>query len=112
MGEQKVMRKGHPADKAKNPKCRHGKSCCPHSTKGKYTQGSPNVDADNCPLVRVGDEFAHDDKCCDSNKGTAAKGSTKVTCNNRPVHRDKDRTKHCGGDGKGDGGCPKVLAGP
>lgn len=61
-------------------------------------KGSPDVDVNNKPALRVTDSGVHS-TCCGSNTWIAMKGSSTVLINNLPAHRLFDQDKHCGGMG-------------
>jgi uncharacterized Zn-binding protein involved in type VI secretion len=89
----------------------HGCPACPHPPKGPAIKGSPNVNVNTRPAVRVGDNGIHA-VCCGPNTWTATVGSSTVMINNIPAHRKDDLDTHCGGPGKMDEGSPTVVTGP
>jgi uncharacterized Zn-binding protein involved in type VI secretion len=101
---------GRVGDNALVPIDVHGKPCCPHVCVGPGTSGSPNVNVNNQPALRVSDPGMHA-ACCDSNSWKAAQGSSTVSINNLPAHRVGDQTTHCGGIGMLILGSPNVIVG-
>jgi uncharacterized Zn-binding protein involved in type VI secretion len=88
----------------------HGCPACPHTAMGPAIIGSPNVNINNMPALRVGDLGIHA-PCCGPNMWTATQGSTTVMINGRPAHRKDDMDTHCGGVGKLIVGSPNVIIG-
>jgi len=88
----------------------HGCPACPHVVVGPAFQGSPNVQVNYRPALRVGDMGLHA-PCCGPNVWTASEGSSTVLINNKAAHRQGDGDDHCGGDGKLIEGSPDVIVG-
>ncbi len=61
--------------------------------------GSPNVNVNSRPALRVGDMGMHA-ACCGPNMWTAQAGSGTVNINGKKAHRMGDADTHCGGSGK------------
>jgi uncharacterized Zn-binding protein involved in type VI secretion len=72
--------------------------------------GSPNVLANNKPVLRVTDMGVHA-ACCGPNMWQAQVGSATVMCNGLPVHRLGDMDLHCGGVGNMIEGSPNIIVG-
>jgi uncharacterized Zn-binding protein involved in type VI secretion len=72
--------------------------------------GSPNVNVNGRPALRVGDPGVHA-ACCGPNTWTATIGSGTVFINKKPAHRLNDMDTHCGGIGKMVEGSPDVITG-
>jgi len=77
----------------------HGCPACPHPAVGPAIMGSPDVNCNGRPAIRVGDPGLHA-ACCGPNNWTAQQGSATVFINNKAAHRMNDADKHCGGMGK------------
>ena len=90
---------GRLGDRAQVPSDSHGGVCCAHGAVGPATAGSPNVNVNSKPSLRVGDPGVHS-SCCGANKWNAKEGSPSVFVNGIKAHRMGDETKHCGGMGK------------
>jgi uncharacterized Zn-binding protein involved in type VI secretion len=88
----------------------HGCPACPHPGVGPAISGSPNVNINSRPAIRVGDPGIHA-ACCGPNTWTATKGSGTVFINNKPAHRLNDMDTHCGGVGKMIEGSSDVIIG-
>jgi uncharacterized Zn-binding protein involved in type VI secretion len=88
----------------------HGCVACPHTCVGPAIQGSPDVNCNGRPAVRVGDHGIHS-ACCGSNTWEAHAGSATVFINNKAAHRLSDADKHCGGLGKMIQGSDNVIVG-
>ncbi len=101
---------GRLGDKSEAKKDSHGCPSCTHSVKGPAIQGSPNVFVNSLPALRVDDMGIHV-ACCGPNTWIAKKGSDTVFINGKPAHRKKDKTKHCGGEGKLIEGSSNVFVG-
>jgi uncharacterized Zn-binding protein involved in type VI secretion len=82
-------------DKSQVPACAHGCPACPHPAVGPAISGSPNVNINKRPAIRVGDPGIHA-ACCGPNTWTADKGSGTVNINGKAAHRMSDQDKHCG----------------
>lgn len=79
--------------------CAHGCPACPHPAVGPAIIGSPDVNCNKMPALRVDDTGMHA-ACCNTNTWTATAGSGTVFINNKKAHRQNDADKHCGGQGK------------
>ncbi|HEY4303243.1 MAG TPA: PAAR domain-containing protein [Gemmatimonadaceae bacterium] len=90
---------GRIGDLSQTPFDNHGCPSCPHPCSGPALVGSPNVNVNNKPALRVGDSGVHS-ACCGPNQWTAQAGSSSVYINGKPAHRLGDVVKHCGGVGK------------
>ena len=97
-------------DKSQVPADAHGCPACPHSCIGPAVAGSPNVNVNGKPALRVGDPGVHA-ACCGPNTWTATIGSCTVFINKKPAHRLNDMDTHCGGVGKMVEGSPDVITG-
>lgn len=97
-------------DKGNVPADAHGCPACPHPCVGPAIGGSPNVNVNKKPAVRVDDPGIHA-ACCGPNTWTATKGSGSVNINKKAAHRQGDDQKHCGGSGKSIEGSPDVITG-
>ena len=97
-------------DKSDVPADGHGCPGCAHHCVGPATAGSPDVNCNGRPALRVGDPGVHSG-CCGSNTWIATKGSTTVFINNKPAHRINDQDQHCGGVGKMIEGSKNVIVG-
>jgi len=97
-------------DIAKIPADVHGCTVCPHPCQGPAREGSPDVNVNNLPAMRVGDPGIHA-ACCGTNTWNAQAGSSKVMINGKPAHRKTDATKHCGGVGQMSTGSSDVITG-
>ncbi len=86
--------------------------CAPHSVQGPAIKGSPDVNVNGKPAVRVSDNGTHA-ACCGPNTWIAQAGSSTVMINNLAAHREGDQDTHCGGVGnmKPGGGSPNVITG-
>jgi len=97
-------------DKAKVPIDAHGCVKCPHTAIGPAVKGSPNVNVNKRPAIRVGDNGTNA-ACCGGQTWFATKGSATVMINNQPAHRKDDVTTHCGGVGQMIEGSDNVQTG-
>ncbi|HTO92222.1 MAG TPA: PAAR domain-containing protein [Candidatus Sulfotelmatobacter sp.] len=88
----------------------HGCPACPHSVTGPAVVGSPDVQVNNKPALRVGDNGIHA-ACCGPNTWTAITGSSTVFIDHLPAHRLNDMDLHCGGVGQLTQGSPDVIVG-
>jgi uncharacterized Zn-binding protein involved in type VI secretion len=86
------------ADLSSCPADTHGCVECSHSVVGPSVSGSPNVNVNSRPAMRVGDKGVHA-ACCGPNTWKAMMGSATVHINGKPAHRLSDRDRHCGGIG-------------
>jgi uncharacterized Zn-binding protein involved in type VI secretion len=89
---------------------KHGCPGCPHPCIGPAIEGSPNVNVNSLPALRVGDHGVHA-ACCGPNMWTAKDGSGTVFINNKAAHRKDDADTHCGGDGKLNTASSNVIVG-
>jgi uncharacterized Zn-binding protein involved in type VI secretion len=101
---------GRLGDQAQNPADVHGCPACPHTVVGPAIQGSPDIEVNDRPALRVTDPGMHA-ACCGPNTWNAMKGSPTVFFNNLPAHRLGDMTKHCGGVGELIEGSQDVIVG-
>jgi uncharacterized Zn-binding protein involved in type VI secretion len=85
---------GRLRDMAAVPACAHSCPACPHPAVGPATGGSPDVNINFQPALRVDDPGMHA-ACCGPNKWVATTGSATVLINNKGAHRLGDTTKHC-----------------
>ena len=97
-------------DKSNVPVCAHGCPACPHPAVGPAIMGSPDVNVNKLPAVRVDDTGIHM-ACCGSNTWTAKAGSSTVMINNTGAHRMGDQDQHCGGMGQMIEGSTNVIIG-
>lgn len=97
-------------DKSHVPADAHGCPACPHSCIGPAVAGSPNVNVNGRPALRVGDPGVHA-ACCGPNTWKAAMGSGTVNINGKAAHRLNDMDTHCGGVGKMIEGSGDVITG-
>ena len=88
----------------------HGCPACPHPAVGPAILGSPDVQINFKPAVRVDDMGVHA-ACCGPCMWTATQGSATVLINNKAAHRLGDQDRHCGGTGMMIEGSPDVLIG-
>jgi uncharacterized Zn-binding protein involved in type VI secretion len=88
----------------------HGCPACPHPAVGPAIMGSPNVNVNSRPAVRVDDIGIHA-ACCGPNMWTAQAGSGTVNINGKAAHRMNDADTHCGGTGKMIEGSSNVITG-
>ena len=101
---------GRLGDKSEVPNDSHGCPGCPHTCIGPAIVGSPNVNVNSMPALRVDDTGVHS-SCCGSDTWIAQAGSSTVFINNKAAHRLGDAVKHCGGMGKLIQGSPNVIVG-
>lgn len=101
---------GRLGDKSQVPADAHGCPACPHPAVGPATGGSPNVNVNGKPALRVGDPGVHT-ACCGPNTWTAKQGSGTVNINGKAAHRLGDADQHCGGMGKMIEGSGNVIVG-
>ena len=97
-------------DKAQVPADSHGCVSCPHTAGGPAVAGSPNVNVNGRPAIRVDDPGIHT-ACCGGNTWNAQTGSKSVFINGKPAHRLGDVVRHCGGTGKCIEGSGNVIVG-
>lgn len=88
----------------------HGCPACPHPAIGPAIIGSPDVNVNKRPALRVDDTGVHA-ACCGTNTWTATKGSMTVFINGKAAHRMGDQNRHCGGMGTLIEGSPNVIVG-
>jgi uncharacterized Zn-binding protein involved in type VI secretion len=101
---------GRLGDKANIPSDAHGCPACPHPAIGPAISGSPDVNVNGLPALRVDDAGVHA-ACCGPNTWQAAAGSCTVFINGKAAHRIGDATRHCGGSGKLVEGSANVIVG-
>jgi len=101
---------GRLGDKSQTPADSHGCLSCPHTAVGPAVSGSPDVNVNGRPALRVGDSGVHA-ACCGPNTWTAQSGSGTVFINGKPAHRMNDVDQHCGGVGKLIEGSTDVIVG-
>src|ERR1043165_3331418 len=101
---------GRLGDKASVQLDAHGCPACPHPGVGPAIQGSPDVNVNKRPALRVDDPGLHA-ACCGPNTWNAKKGSQTVFINGKSAHRMGDQTKHCGGNGTLIEGSSNVIVG-
>lgn len=101
---------GRLGDKASVPLDAHGCPACPHPAIGPAIQGSPDVNVNGRPALRVDDPGIHA-ACCGTNTWTATRGSITVFINGKGAHRMGDQNRHCGGMGQLIEGSPNVIVG-
>ena len=97
-------------DKSQVPADAHGCPACPHTCVGPAIMGSPNVNVNSRPALRVTDPGVHA-ACCGPNMWKASAGSGTVFINNLAAHRLGDADQHCGGVGKMIEGSNNVITG-
>jgi uncharacterized Zn-binding protein involved in type VI secretion len=105
-----MSKMGRVGDLAQVQEDKHGCPSCPHPGVGPSISGSPDVNVNGLPALRVGDKGIHA-ICCGPNMWEAKDGSGTVFINGKKAHRSGDATKHCGGDGKLKEGSDDVLVG-
>ncbi|HEY3806610.1 MAG TPA: PAAR domain-containing protein [Kofleriaceae bacterium] len=101
---------GRLGDKSQVPVDAHGCPACPHPALGPAIVGSPNVNCNSRPSLRVNDTGVHA-ACCGPNTWEAVAGSGTVFINGQAAHRLGDATKHCGGPGHLIEGSSNVMVG-
>jgi uncharacterized Zn-binding protein involved in type VI secretion len=101
---------GRLGDKANVPLDAHGCPACPHPAIGPAIQGSPDVNVNKRPALRVDDPGIHS-ACCGANTWTATQGCMTVFINGKSAHRMGDQNRHCGGMGQLVEGSPNVVVG-
>jgi uncharacterized Zn-binding protein involved in type VI secretion len=101
---------GRLGDKAQVPLDAHGCPACPHPSIGPAIAGSPDVNVNKRPALRVDDPGIHM-ACCGANTWTATQGSLTVFINGKAAHRIGDQNRHCGGMGRLVEGSPNVIVG-
>jgi uncharacterized Zn-binding protein involved in type VI secretion len=97
-------------DKAKVQIDAHGCPACPHPGIGPAIAGSPDVNVNKRPAIRLDDPGLHM-ACCGPNTWNAMQGSMTVFINNKPAVRIGDQTRHCGGIGSTVEGSQNVIVG-
>ncbi len=97
-------------DFSKVPADAHSCPKCPHQAIGPAIKGSPDVNVNGMPALRVGDTGIHA-ACCGPNTWTASSGSGTVFINGQAAHRQDDQDEHCGGIGQMTNGSPDVNTG-
>jgi uncharacterized Zn-binding protein involved in type VI secretion len=88
----------------------HGCPACPHPSLGPAIQGSPDVNVNGMPALRVDDVGKHA-PCCGPATWTAQSGSSSVFINGKAAFRMNDPSRHCGGRGKLIEGSANVIVG-
>lgn len=88
----------------------HGCPGCPHPVVGIAVVGSPTVNINGIPAIRMNDKGFHA-PCCGPNMWTATKGSGTVNINGQGAVRKGDTTTHCGGSGSVQTGSSDVKIG-
>jgi uncharacterized Zn-binding protein involved in type VI secretion len=101
---------GRLGDKSQIQADAHGCPACPHPGVGPAIAGSPNVNINSMPALRMGDPGIHA-ACCGPNTWTALSASGTVIINGKGAHRKDDQDQHCGGMGKLIEGSPDVNIG-
>lgn len=101
---------GRLGDKANVPVDTHGCPLCPHPGTGPAILGSPDVNVNKRPALRVDDPGLHA-ACCGPNSWTATQGCMTVFINGKGAHRLGDQNRHCGGMGQLIEGSPNVIVG-
>lgn len=101
---------GRLGDKSNTPADAHGCPACPHPGTGPAISGSPNVNANGKPALRVDDKGIHA-ACCGPNTWVAQQGSATVFVNGKPWVRQGDLIRHCGGVGHLVEGSDNVIVG-
>ena len=97
-------------DKSNVPSDAHGCPACPHAAVGPAVIGSPDVNVNQMPAVRVDDTGVHS-ACCGGGTWVAKMGSSTVFINNKAAHRMGDQDQHCGGMGQMIEGSTNVIVG-
>jgi uncharacterized Zn-binding protein involved in type VI secretion len=90
---------GRLGDKVQGPADTHGCPGCPHPVFGPAIAGSPNVNINRLPALRVGDVGIHA-ACCGPNQWTAQQGSATVFINGKAAFRSGDPANGCGGQSR------------
>ena len=101
---------GRLGDRSLAPADAHGCPGCPHPAIGAAVSGSPTVNVNGRPALRVGDTGVHA-ACCGPNVWSAATGAPHVFVNGKAAHRVGDADRHCGGAGRMIEGSPTVFVG-
>jgi uncharacterized Zn-binding protein involved in type VI secretion len=101
---------GRVGDKAQITADAHGCPACPHPAVGPAICGSPDVNVNNRPALRVNDTGIHA-ACCGPNTWQATRGSATVFINGLAAHRQGDANRHCGGMGQLIEGSSDVIVG-
>ncbi len=97
-------------DLSQNPADVHACVACPHPAIGPAIKGSPDVNVNKLPALRVGDKGVHV-LCCNQNSWNTIKGSATVMINGQAAVRQGDQTQHCGGMGTMQNGSANVMTG-
>jgi len=105
-----MARAGRIGDRAQVVADAHGCPGCPHECVGQAVRGSPDVNINARPALRVGDVGIHS-SCCGPNVWKASRGSSTVFINGKPAHRLGDANHHCGGIGQLVDGSSNVFVG-
>ena len=101
---------GRLGDQSEVPSDSHGCPACAHSCIGPAVAGSPDVNVNGKPALRIGDPGVHS-SCCGANEWAAKAGAPGVFINGIAAHRLGDAVTHCGGMGKLVEGSPDVFVG-
>lgn len=88
----------------------HACPACPHPSIGPAISGSPDINVDGRPALRVSDTGVHA-ACCGPNTWEAIEGSDSVFFDGKPAHRIGDSDRHCGGVGELIEGSGDVIIG-
>ncbi|HET7505878.1 MAG TPA: PAAR domain-containing protein, partial [Kofleriaceae bacterium] len=97
-------------DKAQVNLDAHGCPACPHPGVGPAIAGSPDVNVNKRPAIRLDDPGIHM-ACCGTNQWSTMQGSQTVYINGKPATRMGDQTRHCGGIGAMIEGSSNVIVG-
>lgn len=97
------------SDQSMAAACAHGCPACPHTVIGPAVAGSPDVNINALPALRLGDQGVHA-ACCGPQTWQPVVGSMNVNVNGKPLVRLGDMTAHCGGVGQLISGSPDVTA--
>lgn len=97
-------------DQSHAPADAHGCPACAHPVTGPAVSGSPDVNINGLPALRLGDSGVHA-SCCGANTWQTVQGSATVFVNHQPAVRLGDATQHCGGPGTLIEGSPNVFIG-
>lgn len=88
----------------------HGCPACPHTCSGPAILGSPNVNVNGMPALRIQDVGIHA-ACCGPNMWVAMQGAPTVFINGRAAYRMNDPASHCGSVGRLVQGSADVIIG-
>jgi len=103
---------GRLGDKAQvsGPGDAHGCPACPHPAIGPAIIGSPTVNVNRRPALRVDDTGVHA-ACCGTNTWTATQGAPTVFINDKAAFRINDPGRTCGGINRLIEGSSNVIIG-